>query len=234
MNPQADTAGLEVVGTLTQRMRGNPHPGTYLGKGKLRELRRMCGLPDVEDYRGEEEEGDGDGDGNTDWDEDGDGGDVGETSLDSGSQLSASHPIIGTGDGVEGEAVDSKTTKSATAAAAKDKDDKDEGFDGYDDDSWGEEWNEEGEAAAAAAEEQRPKLTKKEWEAKEPTVDTIVIDSELSPRQAKNLSQMLDGKVLVCDRTMLILDIFSQRARTAEGQLQVYTSNPYNPYITPI
>ena len=37
-----------------------------------------------------------------------------------------------------------------------------------------------------------------------------------APGQARNLSEMLDGKVQVCDRTMLILDIFSQRARTAE------------------
>ena len=40
----ADTAGLEVVGTVTQRLRA-PHPGTYVGKGKLAELRRACGLP---------------------------------------------------------------------------------------------------------------------------------------------------------------------------------------------
>ena len=40
----ADTAGLEVVGTVTQRLRA-PHPGTYVGKGKLGELRRACGLP---------------------------------------------------------------------------------------------------------------------------------------------------------------------------------------------
>ena len=55
----------------------------------------------------------------------------------------------------------------------------------------------------------------------EPTVDTVVFDSELTPRQARNLSKVLDDKVQICDRTMLILDIFRQRARTAEGQLQV-------------
>ncbi|MEO6444816.1 MAG: GTPase HflX, partial [Gemmatimonadaceae bacterium] len=34
----ADTAGADVVGTLTQHL-DRPHPGTYLGKGKLEELR---------------------------------------------------------------------------------------------------------------------------------------------------------------------------------------------------
>ena len=41
----AQSAGLEVVATLTQRMK-HPHSGTYVGKGKMRELRRLCGLPD--------------------------------------------------------------------------------------------------------------------------------------------------------------------------------------------
>ncbi|ACO64028.1 predicted protein [Micromonas commoda] len=92
----AQSAGLEVVATLTQRMK-HPHSGTYVGKGKLRELRRL----------------------------------------------------------------------------------------------------------------------------RDPTVDTVIFDTELTPRQNRNIEQYLDGKVRVCDRTMLILDIFSQRARTAEGQLQV-------------
>jgi GTP-binding protein HflX len=52
-------------------------------------------------------------------------------------------------------------------------------------------------------------------------VETVIFDSELTPRQARNLSRALDDRVAICDRTMLILDIFSQRARTAEGQLQV-------------
>ncbi|MFP5354019.1 MAG: GTPase HflX [Gemmatimonadota bacterium] len=34
----ADTAGAQVVGTLTQQL-DRPHPGTYLGKGKIEELR---------------------------------------------------------------------------------------------------------------------------------------------------------------------------------------------------
>ena len=36
----ADTAGADVVGELTQQL-DRPHPGTYLGKGKIDELRQM-------------------------------------------------------------------------------------------------------------------------------------------------------------------------------------------------
>ena len=37
----ADTAGAEVVGSLTQQL-DRPHPGTYLGKGKVDELRQLA------------------------------------------------------------------------------------------------------------------------------------------------------------------------------------------------
>ncbi|MGD0538697.1 MAG: GTPase HflX [Verrucomicrobiota bacterium] len=50
-------------------------------------------------------------------------------------------------------------------------------------------------------------------------VDTVVFDDELSPAQSRNLERIFTAKVL--DRTMLILDIFAQRARTREGKLQV-------------
>lgn len=50
-------------------------------------------------------------------------------------------------------------------------------------------------------------------------VDTVIFDRELSPTQLRNLERRLPAKVL--DRTQLILDIFANRARTAEGQLQV-------------
>ncbi|MGN1001883.1 MAG: GTPase HflX [Oscillospiraceae bacterium] len=46
-----------------------------------------------------------------------------------------------------------------------------------------------------------------------------VFDNELSPSQMRVLSEDLGVKVL--DRSGLILDIFAQRARTREGQLQV-------------
>ncbi len=49
--------------------------------------------------------------------------------------------------------------------------------------------------------------------------DLIIFDQELSPIQARNLEEALQEKIL--DRTGLILDIFAQRARSKEGQLQV-------------
>lgn len=54
---------------------------------------------------------------------------------------------------------------------------------------------------------------------KESKVDTIVFDEELSPAQGRNLEKVFECKIL--DRTALILDIFSQRAQTREGKLQV-------------
>lgn len=49
--------------------------------------------------------------------------------------------------------------------------------------------------------------------------NVVIFDDELSPRQQKNLEDTLDIKVI--DRTALILDIFSRRAQTHEGKLQV-------------
>lgn len=50
-------------------------------------------------------------------------------------------------------------------------------------------------------------------------LDLIVVDSELSPTQIKNIENFTDVRVI--DRTTLILDIFAQRARSKEGKLQV-------------
>ena len=50
-------------------------------------------------------------------------------------------------------------------------------------------------------------------------VDTVIFDDELSPAQSRNLERVFNCKVL--DRTSLILDIFAQRARTREGNLQI-------------
>jgi GTP-binding protein HflX len=47
----------------------------------------------------------------------------------------------------------------------------------------------------------------------------FVSDDALSPVQERNISEATGMKVI--DRTALILDIFAQRARTAEGKLQV-------------
>ena len=50
-------------------------------------------------------------------------------------------------------------------------------------------------------------------------VDLLIFDSELSPSQQRNLEKLTGIRVI--DRTMLILDIFAQRARSSEGKLQV-------------
>jgi GTP-binding protein HflX len=47
----------------------------------------------------------------------------------------------------------------------------------------------------------------------------VVIDAALTPIQQRNLEKALDTKVI--DRTGLILEIFGERAATAEGRLQV-------------
>ncbi len=53
----------------------------------------------------------------------------------------------------------------------------------------------------------------------ETDADSVICDDELSPVQIKNLSEMLDVKVI--DRTVLILDIFAKHASTVEGKIQV-------------
>jgi GTP-binding protein HflX len=54
---------------------------------------------------------------------------------------------------------------------------------------------------------------------KENEISTVIFDDELSPSQQKNISKILDCKVL--DRTNLILDIFAQRAETSYARTQV-------------
>ena len=49
--------------------------------------------------------------------------------------------------------------------------------------------------------------------------DTVVCDGELSPGQLVALEEALNTKVI--DRTMLILDIFAQHAKSKEGKAQV-------------
>ena len=51
--------------------------------------------------------------------------------------------------------------------------------------------------------------------------DVLIMDEELSPRQLRNLEELIGENFKVLDRTSLILDIFAQHARTREGQLQV-------------
>lgn len=49
--------------------------------------------------------------------------------------------------------------------------------------------------------------------------DLVIFDGELSAVQLRNLEQAVDTRII--DRTMLILDIFRQRARSKEGVLQI-------------
>jgi GTP-binding protein HflX len=50
--------------------------------------------------------------------------------------------------------------------------------------------------------------------------DAVIFDDELSPAQIRNIQKEV-GKKEIIDRTSLILDIFSNRASTREGRLQV-------------
>ncbi len=49
--------------------------------------------------------------------------------------------------------------------------------------------------------------------------ESLLVDDELAPSQQRRLENLL--QVRVVDRTQLILDIFAQHARSAEGKLQV-------------
>jgi GTP-binding protein HflX len=53
----------------------------------------------------------------------------------------------------------------------------------------------------------------------ENSINTFLFDAQLSPSQIRNLEKGTGAKIV--DRTELILDIFAQRARTHEAQLQV-------------
>jgi len=54
---------------------------------------------------------------------------------------------------------------------------------------------------------------------KEMGAELVIVDGHLSPGQQRNLERAWNAKVI--DRTGLILEIFGERARTREGQLQV-------------
>lgn len=53
----------------------------------------------------------------------------------------------------------------------------------------------------------------------EKEIDVVIFDDEISPSQQNNIEKELKIKVL--DRSMLILDIFSQRAKTVQAKTQV-------------
>lgn len=50
-------------------------------------------------------------------------------------------------------------------------------------------------------------------------LDLVIFDRELTPTQTRNLEELCGVRVI--DRTLLILDIFAQRAQSREGKLQV-------------
>ncbi|MGH2931301.1 MAG: GTPase HflX [Gaiellaceae bacterium] len=63
------------------------------------------------------------------------------------------------------------------------------------------------------------KLDELQAQFKETRAESLLVDDELSPAQQRRLEDALTTRVV--DRTQLILDIFAQHARSAEGKLQV-------------
>ena len=180
-----DAAGLVVVGRVTQNLR-TPNARTFLGRGKISELREVCGVesPNVvaegkkmklnekEEY-GDNNEDEG---GSFDWDE----------SEDEDEEWE------------EAEEEEDDSSGSSFEMYYKDYGDDDDYGGGDDDD--------DDEIFA---------FKRKQF------ADLVVFDDELTPKQGVNIEKALGDKLRVCDRTALILDIFSQRARTAEGAMQV-------------
>jgi len=65
----------------------------------------------------------------------------------------------------------------------------------------------------------RGRLTSLIIEAMQRHVDLLVMSPDLTPAQIRAISDLADIRVI--DRTQLILDIFAQRARSADGKVQV-------------
>src|SRR5207237_4043525 len=65
----------------------------------------------------------------------------------------------------------------------------------------------------------RGKLTEARDLAVTHAADLVIVDDELPPNTQKAMEEILGRRVV--DRTLLILDIFAQRARTHEGRVQV-------------
>ena len=65
----------------------------------------------------------------------------------------------------------------------------------------------------------RGKLDEVAERARERGARLVVFSQELTPAQQRNIEDQVDVKTI--DRTQLILDIFAQRARSQEGQVQV-------------
>src|ERR671910_130776 len=65
----------------------------------------------------------------------------------------------------------------------------------------------------------RGKLAELKQAVKEADANLVAVDDELLPRQERNLEEEIGLPVI--DRTAIILDIFADHARSAEGKLQV-------------
>jgi GTP-binding protein HflX len=63
------------------------------------------------------------------------------------------------------------------------------------------------------------KLEELKTQVAEADAEALIVDDELDPGQQRRLENVLSARVI--DRTQLILDIFAQHARSAEGKLQV-------------
>jgi GTPase len=63
------------------------------------------------------------------------------------------------------------------------------------------------------------KLEELKRRVQESGAESLIVDDELDPGQQRRLEDALTARVV--DRTQLILDIFAQHARSAEGKLQV-------------
>src|SRR6266581_5946033 len=65
----------------------------------------------------------------------------------------------------------------------------------------------------------RGKLNEARDVAVETEADLVIVDDELPPHTQRSMEEVLGIRIV--DRTLLILDIFAQRARTHEGRVQV-------------
>jgi GTP-binding protein HflX len=65
----------------------------------------------------------------------------------------------------------------------------------------------------------RGKLQEAHDRAVELQADLVIVDDELAPNTQRSMEEILGQRIV--DRTLLILDIFAQRARTHEGRVQV-------------
>ena len=56
---------------------------------------------------------------------------------------------------------------------------------------------------------------------KKNNIDAIIFDDDLTPSQLKNIEKLFEGECKILDRSNLILDIFANRAQTAQARTQV-------------